>query len=101
MAPKKQNTGPGSSPQAYYRHQVETGRLSYDEGQADAVNFLDELFHDLAQAQTTLKKARWQRLFIKVRPDGPAELRGLYLYGGVGRGKTMLMDMFASCLEEE
>ncbi len=101
MAPTKQHIGPASSPQAYYRHQVETGRLSSDGGQADAVNFLDVLFHELAQAQTALKKGRWQRLFMKVGPDGPAEVRGLYLYGGVGRGKTMLMDMFASCLQSD
>lgn len=36
----------------------------------------------------------WQRLFGKVRP-----VRGIYLHGATGRGKTWLMDSFYACVE--
>ena len=101
MAPTKQDTELASSPQAYYQQKCEIGRLSSDEGQADAIHLLDALFHELAQEQKVSTKGRWQRFFKRARPDGPTVVRGLYLYGGVGRGKTMLMDMFASCLETD
>ena len=101
MAPTKQDTEQASSPQAYYQQKFEIGRLSSDKGQADAVRLLDVLFHELAQEQKASKKGRWKRFFTRARADGPAVVRGLYLYGGVGRGKTMLMDMFASCLEAD
>ena len=101
MAPTKQDTEQASSPQAYYDQKCEIGDLSPDAGQANAVRLLDALFHQLAQEQKAPKKVRWQRFLTRARPNGPTVVRGLYLYGGVGRGKTMLMDMFASCLETD
>ena len=101
MAPKKQGSKSESSPREYYQQQVENRCLSFDQGQADAVHHLDALFHELAQAQGVPIKGRWRRLFTKARSDGPADVLGLYLFGGVGRGKTMLMDMFASCLKAD
>jgi len=46
----------------------------------------------------------WSTLFSSVGPDpddpeakkGP-KIKGLYMFGGVGCGKTMLMDFFAAC----
>ncbi len=39
----------------------------------------------------------WQRLVTRWQPQQPAA-RGLYIWGGVGRGKTMLMDWFFASL---
>ena len=33
-------------------------------------------------------------LFGRLLSPDQASVKGLYIYGGVGRGKTMLMDMF-------
>src|SRR5690606_21055277 len=65
---------------------VARAALSADPAQRDAAAELDRVLRDLL-AQ---KPKRLFGLFEK-----PAEaVRGLYLYGEVGRGKTMLMDLF-------
>ncbi|MEZ5987212.1 MAG: cell division protein ZapE [Hyphomonas sp.] len=65
-----------------YRERVEAGLLSNDPIQAEAAALLDDLARRLAEPQ----KNGW---FSKSEPA-----RGLYLWGGVGRGKSMLMDLF-------
>jgi cell division protein ZapE len=88
-----------SSPLSRYQQFVAQGRLKADEGQAQAVTLLNALFQELANTKTQPGKGRWQKLFGRASSDVSATISGVYLYGGVGRGKTMLMDMFASCLE--
>jgi len=56
-----------------------------DKEQIEAIDALQRLLVDV-KADT--KKSFW--LFSKKR----AAVKGVYLYGGVGRGKSMLMDMF-------
>ena len=58
--------------------------LKPDEAQVRAVAALDRLAGSLAD-----KGSFFARLFSE-KPDGPA---GVYLWGGVGRGKSMLMDL--------
>ena len=65
-----------------YRDRVEAGLLSDDPVQADAAARLDDLALRLANPP----KSGW---FSKPEP-----VTGLYLWGGVGRGKSMLMDLF-------
>ena len=76
------------SPQALYETKISSGELQRDEGQADAVMHLENLFEALQPAQHS------RRLF-GFGKQAKDTVKGLYLYGGVGRGKTMLMDMFA------
>jgi len=59
---------------------------------------LDRLYADLV--------AYWQQPVSLLgrllgRPRQPAQIRGLYFWGGVGRGKTYLMDIFFHCLPGE
>ncbi|MGH8278368.1 MAG: cell division protein ZapE [Gammaproteobacteria bacterium] len=62
-----------------------------DAAQARAVAALDLLYQHLLERPP---RSWWQRLLG--RPEPP--LRGLYLWGRVGRGKTWLMDCFYECL---
>lgn len=65
-----------------YRDRVGTGHLSEDPVQEEAARLLDDLARRLADPP----KGGW---FSK-----PDPITGLYLWGGVGRGKSMLMDLF-------
>lgn len=72
-----------------YADKVASGELQPDDAQ-DAI--LPE-FERIRQAVAQPVKKRW---FGKGVPES---IKGLYLWGGVGRGKSMLMDMFADSLE--
>lgn len=81
-----------SSPLAQYERLVHTGEILPDEEQLRAVSALDELWQQLHNGR---KPKLWERLSgAKTRP-----IQGLYLWGGVGRGKTWLMDLFYDSLE--
>ncbi len=86
-------------------HAPQTPRLRYeadlvrhgfvrDPAQERAVEALDNLY---ARLLTAPAPSWWRRLLG--RPATP--VRGLYLWGGVGRGKTWLMDCFFDCLARE
>ncbi len=74
-----------TTPVSLWRERVDSGALSEDADQERAAAALAEL-------QTRLKSWRpgHKPLFGKPKPAP----RGLYLWGGVGRGKSMLMDLF-------
>jgi cell division protein ZapE len=69
-----------------YQALVAAGELNRDEDQKRAVEVLDRLARDLAQAPRT---GLWARL----TGSAPKRTRGVYMWGGVGRGKSMLMDL--------
>jgi cell division protein ZapE len=78
-------------PLAQYRALLASGDIAPDPMQARAAECLDRLHHALDQwrpAPPAGLLARWL-----ARKPGPVP-RGLYLHGGVGRGKSMLMDLF-------
>jgi cell division protein ZapE len=66
-----------------YAELVQAGELKPDAAQQRAVAALDRLAAGLRP------RGLWPRIFTS-RADGPA---GVYLWGGVGRGKSMLMDL--------
>ncbi|MDX1561464.1 MAG: cell division protein ZapE [Gammaproteobacteria bacterium] len=85
-----------SSPKTAYRERIETGALEADPAQEPAVDALERLHDELVAAEQhagTLK-GRFDRLLGRPRPA----VRGVYLWGGVGRGKTLLMDLLYHCL---
>lgn len=80
------------NPETEYNALLRAGELKPDADQAKAVAALDRLHRDLIGCRTTGKK--WPvRLFHWLGSEKSAP-KGIYLYGGVGRGKSMLMDLF-------
>lgn len=76
-----------AGPLPSYQNKIASGDLAFDAGQEAVISALDSLYHELCR--DTLSPSLWQR-FLKT----PPAIKGLYLYGGVGRGKSMLMDLF-------
>jgi len=81
-------------PSALYALGIVAGRWQDDPSQRAALAAFDRL-HEALLAPPPSILAR-----LRARVSGPAEIRGLYLWGAVGRGKTMLMDQFAASLPE-
>jgi cell division protein ZapE len=75
---------------ARYRELVVSGQLRADPDQFAAAGQLDRL-------QAELEAAPQGGLLARLRK--PRRIRGAYLWGGVGRGKSMLMDLFHHTLD--
>ena len=75
-------------PAERYAQALASGQFSPDTAQAQAVQALDTLWGQLMDSYE-LSRRKGFRLFTS-----RATPRGLYLWGGVGRGKTWLMDQF-------
>jgi cell division protein ZapE len=75
-----------------YDHLVARGEVSRDPAQVRLVSALDRLIADICDKRISAKKSSLGWLFAKRREQ--QAVRGLYIHGGVGRGKTMLMDLF-------
>jgi cell division protein ZapE len=76
-----------------YAALVAAGKIEADPGQAVLVAQLTALAHRLEQRRLARKSSSLGWLFAKREQAGPP-LKGLYVHGEVGRGKTMLMDLF-------
>lgn len=77
---------------ARYAALVAEGRIEPDPAQELAVRRLSALEQRIAQHRLSRKSSSLGWLFAKSAK--PAVTKGLYIHGGVGRGKTMLMDLF-------
>ena len=83
-------TAPDSFRQ-HYQALVSSGTIERDPAQAK----IADAFAELEQRLAGHKRARKRRLLGRLFRDKDEELlRGLYIHGDVGRGKTMLMDLF-------
>ena len=83
---------PPSAPfRAHYQALVSSGAIEPDAAQAGAAEALSDLEQRLTGYKPTRKQRLLGRLFADKNGSPP---RGLYIHGEVGRGKTMLMDLF-------
>ena len=86
-------------PLTRYRAMVASGELKPDPAQELAAEKLNSLHHALQSYKPRSGKAGWRARFgLAGRKDADPPPQGLYLYGGVGVGKSMLMDLLAHAL---
>ncbi|RBM06324.1 cell division protein ZapE [Novacetimonas cocois] len=96
-----------AGPFAVYEARVAAGKLDRDPEQEKAARRLDQLWRELRDYHPVVMQRTAARhgLFSGLRArlglgagrgaqSGPARPRGVYMVGQVGRGKTMLMDLF-------
>src|SRR5256714_7766065 len=76
---------------AHYESLVSSGAIEADAAQQQAAQALGDLEQRLGSYKPFRKQRLLGRLFADKDEQPP---RGLYIHGEVGRGKTMLMDMF-------
>ncbi|HTC02246.1 MAG TPA: AFG1/ZapE family ATPase, partial [Xanthobacteraceae bacterium] len=82
-----------SSVSALYAAGVAAGRIERDDGQLAVVGMMARLEDRIAQYRLARKSSPLGWLFASRESTLPP-IKGLYIYGDVGRGKTMLMDLF-------
>ena len=82
-----------------YDDLVASGRLVDDPGQRVVARELDRLLDELTQKRMAAKGSALGWLFARKNEAKP--VRGLYIHGSVGRGKTMLMDMFFELVPQQ
>jgi cell division protein ZapE len=87
--------GKKNTPQTEYQALMRAGELKPDSDQANAINALECLHEQLSHySRSSILKSNWLSRLLS-RADGTLNIpRGIYLFGGVGRGKSMLMDLF-------
>ncbi|QTH63446.1 AFG1 family ATPase [Psychrosphaera ytuae] len=81
-----------NTPWQQYQSDLQRSDFQHDSAQENAVKHLQRLYEDLTAAPT--KQSLWQKLTGKK----PEPVQGIYFWGGVGRGKTYLVDTFYHCL---
>jgi cell division protein ZapE len=74
-----------------YAARVAAGKIERDAAQQAIVGRLAQLERELAERRLARKSSSLGWLFGSREPE---PIRGLYIFGDVGRGKTMLMDLF-------
>jgi cell division protein ZapE len=82
-----------SSVKAQYAAGIATGRIASDDAQRAVVDMLARLEARIVEHRLARKSSSLGWLFGSRKADEP-KIKGLYIYGDVGRGKTMLMDFF-------
>lgn len=109
---ERQASGHTRRPTPLERYQADLKRsdFQYDPAQEQAVKHLQRLYDELLATPTTVPKAVVASKGIKAKMAGllgkkhaPAkpplpQVKGLYFWGGVGRGKTYLVDTFYEAL---
>jgi cell division protein ZapE len=76
-----------------YAARVAAGKIERDDAQEAVVAKLTQLEKRLAEHRLARKSSSLGWLFAS-RAPAAEPIRGLYIFGEVGRGKTMLMDLF-------
>lgn len=89
------------TPAKLYHQFLATGDYQFDEIQNKTIARLDIIHHQLLNTTSQLSlRSKIGKLFTKQPPKNSRPVQGLYMWGGVGRGKTWLLDLFYQSLPE-
>lgn len=86
------------TPWERYQADLRRPEFAHDPAQEMAIRHLQNLYDALLQQP---QPSTLGRLLDKVRKRPKEPVKGLYFWGGVGRGKTYLVDTFYGCLPFE
>lgn len=84
-----------TTPLQRYQRDLRQEGFAYDPAQEEAVYALQDLYERLVRTQRVSMLARFRE---KLSGRAKEPVKGLYFWGGVGRGKTYLMDNFYESL---
>ncbi|MEM9256022.1 MAG: cell division protein ZapE [Pseudomonadota bacterium] len=87
-----------TTPWQRYQADLQREDFSYDPAQEQAVKRLQDLYDRLLARRLESDRGGVAALLRMVRRKPVTPEKGLYLWGGVGRGKTYLMDTFFDSL---
>ncbi|WP_105902328.1 cell division protein ZapE [Vibrio gangliei] len=89
------------TPKQQYQYDIEHSGFQPDSAQLNAVEKLEQLYHQFLEyvSNPPQKLSLFAKLLGKEARVTPP--KGLYFWGGVGRGKTYLMDVFYDALPYE
>lgn len=93
-----------AGPAARYKAAIAAGEIKEDLAQAKVIARLEWLHRDLGSYRpqpAAAAKAGWQRWFKRDVSAPVLPPKGLYIHGPVGRGKSMVMDLFFAATRVE
>ena len=83
------------TPLEVYQQKLSNGEIAEDAQQCKVIDRLEKIYRNLIKRQQ-FRDSQIGQLRRKIKPRRP--IKGLYLYGSVGVGKTFLLDVFYDCL---
>lgn len=87
------------TPLQRYQEDLARGLLLPDEAQARAILHVQRVYDDVMAAEGRASRSTfWDRLAGVLGAKAAGPVKGIYFHGGVGRGKTYIMDTFYECL---
>ena len=88
------------SPKSRYESDLAKDGFAADAAQERAVDHLQALYESLLETHgdSPWGARSWYKKLKGVLGGSRSRVKGLYFWGGVGRGKTYLMDVFFDCL---
>ena len=93
------------SPLERYQISLTQEGFTADKAQQTAIEKLQALYETLKKAESTTRSqsvlGKWREKWAWKRRKTQVPIKGLYFWGGVGRGKTYLMDIFFDSLPFE